>query len=374
MMKRAFLILIVVAAPGCFQDNGHVLHVAGLLEGIDVNAGSLVGGRIARVHVKEGDRVAEGDLLVELDDKDVVPMVKAAEAQLRQAEATLAKLEAGAREEEIRQAEAAAEQARQQYAIALEGARSQEIDAARAAAEAAKAQRDDAQQAYERARKLYESGAASEMAHDQAKNALSAAEAQYKAARERLDLVVEGARDEEVRIAKAALDQAEAMLDQLRNGARKEDIAAARAARDAAQADLERAQSRFEEMFVHAPMAGTIESIDVEPGDLVQPGAIVRIVDPENLELVVYVSAAMLSKIRLGQRIPLSPDGEDVVYEGEIIFIANQGEFTPRNLQTEEARARQMFGIKLRVPSHGGALKAGMTLTARIPLDRTERS
>lgn len=372
-MKRLSLILIVVAS-GCFNGNHHTLHVAGVLEGIDVNAGSLVGGRIAKVHVKEGDRVAAGDLLVELDDKDVAPMVHAAEAQLRKAEALLAKLEAGARAEEVRRAEAAAEQARQQYAMALKGARSQEIDAARAAAEAARAQRDDAKQAYERAKKLFETGAASEMAHDQAENALSAAEAQYTAALEKLDLVVEGTRDEEVRMANAALDQAEAMLDELRNGAREEDIAAARAARDAAQAELDMAASRLREMAVHAPMDGIIESIDVEPGDLVQPGAIVRLVDPDNLELVVYVSAAVLAKVRLGQRIPLSPDGDENTYEGEIVFIANQGEFTPRNLQTEEARARQMFGIKLRVSSYNGALKAGMTLTAQIPLEQAEAS
>ena len=111
-----------------------------------------------------------------------------------------------------------------------------------------------------------------------------------------------------------------------------------------------------------------------EPGDLVQPGAIVRLVDPDNLELVVYVSAAVLAKVRLGQRIPLSPDGDENTYEGEIVFIANQGEFTPRNLQTEEARARQMFGIKLRVSSYNGALKAGMTLTAQIPLEQAEAS
>lgn len=373
-MKRALLLLVILAIPACFQGDSRVLEVAGLLEGIDVKAGSLVGGRVARVHVQEGDRVAPGDLLVELEEKDVAPMVAAAEAQLRRAEATLAKLEAGAREEAIRQAEAAVEQTRQQYRMALEGARSQEIDAARASAEAARAQRDDAKQSYERVKKLYEKGAASEMAYDQAKNALSAAEAQYAAALEQLDLVVEGTRDEEVRIAKAALEQAEATLDELRNGAREEDIAAARAARDAARADLDSAKSRLEEMSVHAPQAGIVESIDVEPGDLVQPGAIVRIVDPDNLELVIYVSPAMLSRIRLGQRIPLSPDGEDTVYEGEIIFIANQGEYTPRNLQTEEARARQVFGIKLRVPSYDGALKAGMTLTARIPIDKPETS
>ena len=373
MMKRALLLAVLFAA-GCFKDDDSVLEVAGLLEGIDVQAGSLVGGRITKVLVQEGDRVAPGDLMIELDTKDVTPMVEAAEAQLRQAEATLAKLQAGAREEQIRQAEAAAEQARQQYAIALEGSRSQEIDAARAAAEAARAQRDDAQQAFERAKRLFETGAASEMAYDQAKNALSAAKAEYTAALQRLELVVEGARDEEVRMAKAAFDQAEAMLQELQNGARPEDIAVAQAARDAAQADLDLAKSRLQEMYVYAPMKGVVESIDIEPGDLVQPGPVVRIVDPDELELVVYVSASLLSKIRVGQQLPLSPDGEDTVYEGEVIFIANQGEFTPRNLQTEEARSRQMFGIKLRVPSYDGALKAGMTVTASIPLNGSTAS
>ncbi len=373
-MKRAWVIILVVVAAGCFNGGDRALHVAGLLEGIDVEAGSLVGGRIAMVHVKEGDRVAQGDLLVELDPKDVAPLVAASEARLRQAEATLAKLEAGARIEQIRQAEAAAEQAGQQYAMALKGARSQEIDATRASAEAARAQRDDAQQAFERAQRLFETGAASEMAYDQAKNTLSAARAQYTAALEKLDLVAEGTRDEEVQMAKAAFDQAQAMLEELKNGARPEDIAAARAARDAASADLEMARSHLQEMSVRAPMDGVIESIDVEPGDLVQPGPIVRIVDPEELELVVYVSAAMLSRIRLGQRLSLTADGDDATYEGEVIFMANQGEFTPRNLQTEEARSRQMFGIKLRVPSYDGALKAGMTATARIPLNGTEAS
>ena len=61
--------------------------------------------------------------------------------------------------------------------------------------------------------------------------------------------------------------------------------------------------------------------------------------------------------------------GHDGDSEGEVIFVSNQGEFMPRNLQTEESRARQMFGIRLRVPSYDGALKAGMTVTAHIPLN-----
>ncbi|MGI6459515.1 MAG: HlyD family secretion protein [Candidatus Hydrogenedentales bacterium] len=367
-MKRVVLALLFLVA-GCWNGNDGVLRVAGLLEGIDVRAGTLVGGRVSRVHVVEGSRVSAGDLLVELDPKDTAPMVAAAEARLRQTAAILAKLEAGARPEQLAQAEAAAEQARQQYSMALDGARSQEIDAARAAAEAARAQRDDAQQAFERARRLFETGAASEMAFDHAKNALSGAQANYTAALEKLDLVAEGARVEEVAMAKAAFDQARALLDELRNGARVEDIEAARAARDAAKADLELAQSRLEEMRVLAPMAGLVETIDIEPGDLVPPGPVVRLIDPDTLEVVVYISAPLLSRIRMGQRIPLLPDGGGAAYEGEVIFIANEGEFMPRNLQTEESRARQVFGIRLRVPSYDGALKAGMTVTAQIPLN-----
>ncbi len=367
-MKRALSILLLLTA-GCFDGVNDGLRVAGLLEGIDVKAGTLVGGRVAEVHVVEGARVAAGDLLVELDPKDVAPMVAAAAARLSQTEAVLAKLEAGARPEQIQQAEAAAEQARLQYTMALDGARSQEIDAARAAAEAARAQRDDAEQAFERAQRLFETGAASEMARDQARNALNGAQAHYTAALEKLDLVAEGSRVEEVAMAKAALDQAGAMLEELRNGARAEDIEAARAARDAAKADLELAQNRLQEMAVRAPMAGIVETIDVEPGDLVAPGPIVRLIDPDELEVVIYISAPMLSRIRMGQRIPLSPDGDDAEYEGEVIFVSSQGEFMPRNLQTEEARARQMFGIRLRVPSYDGALKAGMTVTAHIPLN-----
>jgi len=47
--------------------------------------------------------------------------------------------------------------------------------------------------------------------------------------------------------------------------------------------------------------------------------------------------------------------------------IASEGEYTPRNLQTEEERVQQVFAVKLRLTSHGGRLRAGMTVTAHIP-------
>jgi HlyD family secretion protein len=101
---------------------------------------------------------------------------------------------------------------------------------------------------------------------------------------------------------------------------------------------------------------------------LVKPGAIVSIVDPEDLKLYVYVSAAMLGHLRLGQKVPLTTDSDGAeIFEGTITYVAPAGEFTPRNLQTKEERVQQVFGVKLKLNSAGGHLRAGMTVTAHLP-------
>jgi HlyD family secretion protein len=110
-----------------------------------------------------------------------------------------------------------------------------------------------------------------------------------------------------------------------------------------------------------------VESIDIHEGDLVKPGAIVRIADPEDLELMVYVSAAALGHLRLGQEVPFTTDSHgDETFGGKIAFIASQGEYTPRNLQTQEERVQQMFGVKVELSSAGGKLKAGMSATVHF--------
>jgi multidrug resistance efflux pump len=108
----------------------------------------------------------------------------------------------------------------------------------------------------------------------------------------------------------------------------------------------------------------------VHPGDLINPGALIRMINPEDLKLTIYVSEAMLGKVRLGQKVQLTTDshGPDR-FEGEIIYIANEGEYTPRNLQTQEERVQQVFGVKLRINSAGGKLRAGMTATVLLPID-----
>lgn len=366
--RLASVVLLAALALGCEANKNGMLDVTGQIEGVAVTAGSKIGGRVMEVPAKEGDTVKPGDVLVRLDDAEAQAALAAATAQLAGAEAQLAKLETGATPEQLRQAEAAARAAEEQYRMAENGARDEEVRGARAALDAAMAQRDQAQADFKRVDKLFKEGVATQRQFDQAQTALDTAEAQYRGAKEKHEMVVKGLRDEEIAAAKALYERAAAALDEVRRGARAEDLAAARAARDAAAAGQQRAEVALREMTIVAPIGGLLESVDVHPGDLVRPGPVVRLLDPEDLEMVVYISAAMLGKVHVGQTVKLSTDSHGAeVFEAKIIYIAAEGEYTPRNLQTQEERVQQVFGVKLKLNSAGGKLRPGMTATAHIP-------
>lgn len=373
MRVLTLAVLAIVTVAGCNGNSGGAIDVTGQIEAVTVSIGSRVGGRVSEVLVEEGARVKQGDILVKLEANEAEAAIAAAQARLAQAQSTLAKLETGARPEEIRQAEAAAARAEAQYQMAQKGARKQEVRAADAAVDAARAQRDEAKAEFDRVKRLYEGSAASQQLYDQACHALEAAEAQLNTATERLNIVVEGARSEEITMAKAAYEQAAAAMDLIKNGARKEDIDAARALRDAAEADLQRASVAADEMVIKAPRDAVVESLDIHPGDIVKPGAILSLVDPEDLKVYIYVSALALGRLRTGEKIPLTADAYATQrFDATIDRVASQGEYTPRNLQTKEERVQQVFGVKLKLDSAGGKLRAGMTVVAHLPAAQAE--
>ncbi len=376
-MKSSVLIgglLSLLLLTGCPTSENGTISVSGTIEARTATAGSRIGGRVIKVLVEEGDTVKKGDVLIQLDGAEARALLAAADAQIAARDALLAKLEAGATPEQLRQGEAAAQVAAAQLEMALKGARNQEIRAANAALDAALAQRTVARKEFERIENLLAKKVASQRQFDQAQAALDAAEAQYRGAKEQRDLVLSGARNEEIAMARAANEQAQAALAELKVGAREEDIAAARAARDGAIAERTRAQIGVDEMKIVAPQVGIIESLDVRPGDLLRPGPVVRVVDPEDLEVTIFVGAAMLGHLHVQQEISFSADAFDnVLFQGTIRRIASEGEYTPRNLQTQEERVQQVFGVTIDLDTHGGKLRPGMTITAQLPRNNGER-
>ncbi len=105
-----------------------------------------------------------------------------------------------------------------------------------------------------------------------------------------------------------------------------------------------------------------ILSRNVEPGEYVQPGAAALTMgNISQLTITVYVPEDRYGQIHLGQQASVSVDsfpGEQ--FSGQVSYISDQAEFTPRNVQTVEGRSSTVYAVKLKVTDPQGKLKPGM--------------
>jgi len=170
----------------------------------------------------------------------------------------------------------------------------------------------------------------------------------------------------EARIAaiKMAPDQASAAVDQARVGVEQAQakLEQAQTAVDQAQAQLDLIDTQIKKMVVYAPSAGIILSRDVEPGEVIQAGAaVMTLAQLDRLTITVYVPEDRYGQIKLGDQALVTLDSfPGRTFTAKVSYIADQAEFTPRNVQTAEGRKTTVFAIELAVDNPQGELKPGM--------------
>jgi multidrug resistance efflux pump len=129
-----------------------------------------------------------------------------------------------------------------------------------------------------------------------------------------------------------------------------------------AQAEMDLIEVQMGKLVVHAPISGVVISRNIEPGEVIQPGApVMTIGQLEDLKITVYVPEDRYGRIKLGQDAGVTVDsfpGE--VFNGTVVYISDQGEFTPRNVQTQEGRRSTVFAVELSIRNEDGKLKPGM--------------
>lgn len=338
------------------------LVLSGTVEADEIHIGSKVGGRIAEVLVREGQTVKRGDVILKFESFDLDAKRADAAAAVAQAEANLERFVNGSRPEEIAQARAQAEAARMNFEMARNGPRRQEIDAARAELNAAEADFEIARSSLARIEQLTRSGVTSRQDYDSAKSAFDRAAARREAARQRLSLLEAGTRSEEIERAERQYKQAQANSEMVERGSRREDVAAARAAVERARASLQQIETQLGELEVRSPADSFIEVLQVRPGDLINPNSpVATLVEVDRLWVRVYVSSPERGHAQLGKEVAVYVDtfGKEA-FTGRIEHISNRGEFTPRNVQTRDERAHQVFAVRVRVDNSSGRLGAGM--------------
>jgi HlyD family secretion protein len=367
----AVLATVLLALVIYSQTRPQANYVSGLVEAEEIRLGSRVGGRVKSVFVNEGDKVTAGTRLIEFEPYDLHEREQQAIALLAEREAALRKMIAGLRAEEIAQAKAHYDQAVSQLSLVEAGPRSEEISAAKNRLESAIANQKLATREEGRLAKLFQTNAISKSEFDEATERLEVATAVVGVTRDGLDLLKAGARSQEIEIARAKVDDALAAWELAQKGFRKEEIEQVTAARDAASGALAAIRIQQEELTITAPSDGTIDSLDLQPGDLVGPNApVMTMLSNERRWVRTYVPQRFL-QLAVGQQLKLTFDSfPDESFVGEVTFISRQAEFTPSNVQTPDDRARQVYRIRVTLDDKSNRLRPGMT--ANVWLDSAD--
>jgi multidrug resistance efflux pump len=366
-MKRVVIIVVVAAVAVVAlllwsQRRTGPYFVSGFIESHQVRVGSRVGGRVARVHVEEGQPVEQGTPLLELAPFDLHERLAESKATLAAQEATLALRVAGPRQEEIEAARAARDRAQAELDEAIAGPRPQEIAAAEARLARTKAEMEKAQKDFARVKALAAEGQAAGEETDEVTRAAAVAEAGVAEAREELALLRAGTRAEQIAAARARLAEAEQTLAQLEAGTRVEEIIEAEAVVASARANVAALEQQIAELVVRAPLDGVIEAVELRPGDLIAPNApVIALSDPSEMWVRAYLPENRLD-VQLGRQVVVRVDSfPDRRFAAHISFISRAAEFTPANLQTYEERIKQVFRIKAMLDEGRDVLRAGMT-------------
>jgi multidrug resistance efflux pump len=368
------LVLVAVAAGlGFFWPwgrRGDVLKLPGVVEIQEVRLGPRVAGRVVQVLVTEGDEVEAGRVLLRLEAPELKAQHEQAVARLQEAIALLDKANKGPRHQEKEAGRAAADAARAKWERLKNGYRDEDK---RQAENDYKASQVDAalmHDEFERAKRLFPSGAAGRAEYDTAKANYDRAVKRNEAARARHEMMQKGPREEEVRETRAEYEQAEANYQLLYEGTRPEDKAAARARRDEAQARVAELEANLRELEVKAPEAAVVEVVAVREGDLVAANTpVLRVLRTADLWVKLYVPETELGRVRRHQKVELTVDGyPGRRFVGEVTHVASESEFTPRNVQSVDERRHQVLGVRVRVADPQGVFKSGMAADVYVPL------
>ena len=326
--KKLLIALAVVAAIAAgggyayFEFRRAANTAAGeivLYGNVDIREADLafnIPGRVKSMRVEEGDSVKKGQLLATLEPETYAAEVDAAKAAMDAQRATLDRLLAGSRPEEIKEA--------------------------RANVEAIAADLESARADLRRTEKLARTQVAAQQKLDQDRAHAMSLAAQLQAAQQRLSLAIQGPRSEDIAAARAQLQQREA--------------------------DLALAQQNLDYTKLYASERGIIKTRIVEPGAVVlaqTPVYTEALIDPVWVRS--YIPEPDLGRVHSGMKAQIFTDSAPGrAYDGWVGFISPVAEFTPKTVETPELRTSLVYRLRVFVHNPDDSLRQGMPVTIRL--------
>jgi HlyD family secretion protein len=316
-MTITFLsVLIIILIIGCNGNNKDVIEASGNIEATNIIVSSQVSGKVLQILKDEGDNIIKGDTVIIIDPETYKLKLDEAIAAKDLAQAQFNLVKTGARKEDIIQADESLRQAQVSF--------------------------DLAEKDKQRMENLYTSK--------------SITKKQFDDAVANFD------------IAKAKLNSAKENLQKVKNLSRPEEIKQSEANLNRALANVNIYQKNLNDCYVTSPSSGFITKKFVETGETAGiMSSLFQVADLNSVELAIYVSETELGKVKLGQKSEINVDTyPDKSFDGTVIYISPQAEFTPKNIQTKDERTKLVFQVKIKIENPDFELKDGMPADAII--------
>jgi HlyD family secretion protein len=314
----AAIIAVVVAASLWYLVQPEPLLIQGEADGTRIDMAARVDGRIRGIPVARGDNVRAEAPLIVIDNPELVAKYAEAQADQRVAEAELARINAGTRQEEI--------------------------DARKAKVDGAEANLVLARQTYERTRQLAATNVTSQQKLDEATDAL--------------------------RVAERADEQAKIEYQEALNGFTREDHGIAEAKVKQAQAAAATLKSLVDQMTVVAPIASQVYQINTELGEVVAPGVpLLTLIDLDDVWFAFDLREDLMRGLKLGDRfkvrVPALGKRKVTV---EVRLIASKGEYSGwRATRATGDFDLRTFAIRAYPVEKVAGLRPGMSAYAAWP-------
>jgi HlyD family secretion protein len=287
----------------------------GLVEYDDRTISFEVSGRVDKVPVRRGDLVTDGQLLASLDD-------------------TIARLTCDTRRQDVGAAQA-------DLALLLAGNRREDIASLDDDLHSAQSNEDLARTNDERTRKLFADGALPKADFDRAESDLQRAEFERKALEQRLSVLRQGARPQEIARAHARLDEAKAQL------ALEEEL-------------LARHQLK-------ASSPGEVLDVTVKEGELAAVGTPALVMaDTLHPYVDVYAAQGELDGVHPGVAAEVRVDATSHPFAGLVEYVSPETEFTPKFLFSDRERPHLVVRVRVRIDDPERKLHAGVPAFARV--------
>lgn len=413
----SLVIVFSIGLTGCQSLNGQStaqLNASGTISVAQVNIAPQLGGMVVSVSVEEGSQVKKGDELFRLDDSLLIAQRDQANAAIALAEAAVntAKVQyelalnvSRLQDQQNRMSSWNITQPTQFELPTWYFDKEEKIESAKAEMETASADlvdekanlqkilSDNASQGFIDAEKRVAEAQVAFLIADQVLTQANSAQDkedlqnfaqdQYDAAETELTssqsnynrlLTSQAAKDvlegrARVQVAQERFDRAWDYYNSLMSGDQSLQVKAAESGVTQAEAALSQAQAalatldvQLKKTIVTAPVDGTVLTSNLEVGETLAPTSVVLIIGQlQEVNLTVFIPETEYGKVKLGDQVSITVDsfpGE--TFSGTVVYISDQAEFTPRNVQTVEGRKTTVYAVKITVPNTDLELKPGM--------------